>query len=133
MSTPMPTRLRVGPYVYTVSQDVAKLQAHEREKKGAFSGYTDSSCLEIVIGPDEPVASQRETLWHEVKHAVIHLFGEYGKMSDETYVRRTAPMELAVLRDNPALIAYLLAADEAPELRVQDFLRQPVTANGSAG
>lgn len=113
MTLPMPDRIRVGPFVYGVLQDVVKLQAHEREKKGAYSGYSDHSLMEIVIGPDEAACSQRETLWHEVKHCVVHLFGEYGKMDDETYVRRTAPMELAVLRENPALVAYLLAEDGA--------------------
>lgn len=109
---PMPDRVRVGPYVYTVSQDVAKLQEHERSKRGAYSGYSDHSKMEIVVGPDEAACSQRETLWHEVKHCVVYLFGEYGKMDDETHIRRMAPMELAVLRDNPDLAAYLLSHDE---------------------
>lgn len=109
--TDMPSSVRVGPYVYTISQDVAKLQEHERKQRGAYSGYSDHSKMEIVVGPEEAACSQRETLWHEVKHCVIHLFGEYGKQDDETYVRRTAPMELAVLRDNPELVAYLLASD----------------------
>lgn len=111
--TSMPERIRVGPFVYTIVQDVAKLQARERERRDAYSGYSDHAKMEIVIGPDEAACSQRETLWHEVKHCVVHLFGEYGKMDDETYVRRTAPMELAVLRDNPALVRYLLAEDDA--------------------
>lgn len=110
--TEMPTSIRVGPFVYRVVQDVAKLQAHERKEKGAYSGYSDHSVMEIVVGPDEVACSQRETIWHEVKHCVVHLFGEYGKMDDETYVRRTAPMELAALRDNPDLVAYLLAKDD---------------------
>src|SRR4051812_5185029 len=97
----IPTTIKVGPYVYTVSQDVATLQAYEREKKGGYSGFTDHSKMLIVVGPDEHISSQRETLWHEAKHAVVHLFGEYGKMDDETHIRRMAPMELAVLRENP--------------------------------
>ena len=107
----MPGSVTVGPFTYTVLRDVAKLQAHEREMKRAYSGYSDHQALEIVVGPDEHPQMQRETLWHEVKHCVIWLFGEYGKMDDETYVRRTSPMELAVLRANPELVAYLTEAD----------------------
>jgi hypothetical protein len=109
----MPASIKVGPFVYAVIQDAAKLQAWEREKKGAYSGFSDHSLMRIVIGPDEATCSQRETLWHEVKHCVVHLFGEYGNQDDETYIRRTAPMELAALRENPDLVAYLLAEDVA--------------------
>jgi hypothetical protein len=114
VSMPMPKTVRVGPYTYTVSQDVATLQAHEREKSGAFSGYTDHSKLLIVIGPDEAPDAQRETMWHEVKHAVHHLFhnSRDEASSDEDHIRKMAPMELAVLRDNPTLVAYLLASDD---------------------
>jgi hypothetical protein len=122
----MPERIVVGPFVYRIVQDVAKLQAHEREKKGAYSGYSDHAAMEIVVGPDESLCSQRETLWHEVKHCVVHLFGEYGKMDDETYIRRTAPMELAVLRSNPALVAYLLGEDEGGRDAAQEGLQQEV-------
>jgi hypothetical protein len=108
----MPDRIVVGPFVYRVIADAAKLQAHEHKLQGAYSGYSDHSAMEIVIGPHEAICSQREVLWHEIKHCVVHLFGEYGKMDDETYIRRTAPMELAVLRSNPALVAYLLGEDE---------------------
>lgn len=107
----MPTSVKVGPYVYAIVQDAAKLQAFERDKRGAYSGYSNHSRYEICVGPDEAPCAQRETLWHEVKHCVVNLFGEYGKMDDETHIRRMAPMELAVLRDNPMLAAYLLAGD----------------------
>jgi hypothetical protein len=110
--TEMPARIKVGPYSYVVMQDAAKLQAWEREKKGAYSGYSDHQALEIVIGPDDALPVRRETLWHEVKHCVVNLFGEYGKLDDETYIRRTAPMELAALRDNPDLMAFLTAEDD---------------------
>ncbi len=109
--TEMPRTLKIGPFVYVVLQDVVKLQAHERKQKAGYSGYTDHSLMEIIIGPDEALCSRRETLWHEVKHCVVHLFGEYGKMDDETHVRRSAPMELAALRENPDLVAFLTAED----------------------
>lgn len=109
----MPGAIKVGPFVYRVSQDVAKLQAHEREKGSGFSGFTDHCNLEIVIGPDEALGSQRETLWHEVKHAVHHLYGNSNEtIDDETHIRKMAPMELAVLRENPLLVAYLLSAED---------------------
>jgi hypothetical protein len=124
--TEMPTRIKVGPYVYAVFADTAKLQAHEREKKAGYSGYTDHQLMEIVIDPSDAPCHSRETLWHEVKHAVVHLFGEYGKLDDETHIRRTAPMELAVLRDNPGLVAFLTAADETTGV-LSELVGEPAT------
>lgn len=110
--TGMPERIKVGPFVYTISQDVATLQAHEREKGGGYAGYADHSRMLIVVDPTEAPCSQRETLWHEAKHAVHHLYANSGdKADDETHIRKMAPMELAVLRDNPDLVAYLVAED----------------------
>lgn len=130
----MPTRIRVGPYVYTVSQDVATLQAHEREKSGAFSGFTDHSRMLIVIGPDEAACAQRETMWHEVKHAVHNLYKNSGDtVDDETHIRKMAPMELAVLRDNPDLVAYLLASDNDYALTVKNTSLNGATFGVSSG
>lgn len=108
----LPPRLVVGPFIYQVSADAAKLRDHEHNKRGAYGGYTEHALLEIILDPTLAPGTMRETLWHEVKHAVIYLFGEYGDMNDETYVRRTAAMELAVLRQNPGLVRFLLTLDE---------------------
>jgi hypothetical protein len=107
----MPTRVKVGPFVYRVLLDRDKLREFEQAKRRGYSGFTDHAKLEIVIDPTQAPAQHAEMLWHEVKHCVIHLFGEYGKQDDETWVRRTSAMELATLRENPLLVAYLVHAE----------------------
>lgn len=108
----MPTRIRVGPYVYAVIQDQAALRAEEHGRNGGLRGYTDHQALVINVGPDMAVGMQRQTLWHEVKHAVIDsMTMSHDKRTDEDWIGRTTPSELAVLRDNPDLVAYLTAED----------------------
>lgn len=135
MTVPIPSKVRVGPFVYTVSQDVKELQAHEREKSGGYAGFSDHSKLRIVVDATDAPDAQRETMWHEVKHAVHHLYANSGeKVDDETHIRKMAPMELAVLRDNPDLVAYLMDGVQRtvmlPPQQWEDD-RQAIVKNGS--
>lgn len=61
-----------------------------------------------------PPAQQRDTLWHEVKHCVNYLaaFGGKDRLGEEETVGRTCSLELAALRDNPSLVAFLTEQDE---------------------
>lgn len=112
MSVPMPQGVKVGPYTYMVSQDALKLQAYERDKGAAYSGYSDHVNLLILVDATEAMMAQRETLWHEVKHCVHNLFKNSGNaVDDETHIRYMAPMELCVLRENPDLVTFLLDGD----------------------
>lgn len=106
----MPKTIRVGPYVYDVATDEAWLRQQEHSRSGGLRGATDHQQLRIVVGPDMALGMQRQTLWHEVKHAVIEAMTmSNDKRSDEDWISRTAPGELAVLRNNPDLVAFLIA------------------------
>lgn len=112
MSVPLPTTLKVGPYVYAVSTDEPWIRQQEHDRNGGLRGCTDHQALRIAIGPELAPGMQRQTLWHEVKHAVIECMTmSHDKRNDEDWIARTAPMELAVLRDNPDLVAFLLAVN----------------------
>lgn len=110
--TDPPASVKVGPYVYSVGMDEAKIRQFEHERQAGFSGHSDHGALEIHIDPHNAPAYQRETLWHEIKHCVLRLSGFEGKASEEDIICRTSPMELAVLRDNPDLVRYLLDDDQ---------------------
>lgn len=105
----MPTAIKVGPYTYTVDQDPTKLRQHEHLLKAGLSGGTAHETTEIHIDPTSSESYKRETLWHEVKHAVCNLFGWGDEKKEEEAIGMTSAMELAVLRDNPELVAYLTA------------------------
>jgi len=108
LATPMPTSIKVGPYVYRVDEDEREIRKFEHNRSGAYGGCTDHALQTIHIDPTLAPTQRRETLWHEVKHCVVYLFQWDGKKAEEEAIRMMAPMELAVLRDNPELVAYLL-------------------------
>lgn len=108
-----PSVIKVGPYQYTVSQDEVKLRDYEHQQRNGYSGYSDHSKLEIIVDPTLADDQQAETLWHEVKHCVYNVVGwRDGALKEEEVIRRAAPMELAVLRENPALVAFLVGKPE---------------------
>lgn len=108
----MPKTVKIGPYVYTVSRDEAALRQHEHNRNGGVRGCTDHQALTIFVGPDLAPGMQRQTLWHEVKHAIVDsMTMSFDKRTDEDWIGRTSPSELAVLRANPDLVAFLLAED----------------------
>lgn len=66
---------------------------------------SDSS-IDIVDGQD-PI-EERDTVLHEVMHAILHCQGrEHGGEGEELYVRALAAGVLMVLRDNPKFVKYL--------------------------
>lgn len=66
---------------------------------------SDSS-IDIVDG-QKPI-EERDTVLHEVMHAILHCQGrEHGGEGEELYVRALAAGVLMVLRDNPKFVKYL--------------------------
>ena len=61
--------------------------------------------IRVVTGGISPQAIV-ETLWHEVLHASCHVIA-FDKDDEESLVSRLAPVQLAVLRDNPELTELL--------------------------
>ena len=104
----IPTSIKVGPYHYGVEFNESKIRELEHEREHSYSGYTDHTKLMIYLDPKMAEDQRAETLWHEVKHAVCKLFHWDRKLTEEEAIRRTAPMELAVLRENPILAQCLL-------------------------
>lgn len=113
-----PTRLRVGAHVYSVHWDeVSWSRLREREDGlGALMGRAAHHTSEIFIKPDLSPSQKRDTLLHEVMHCIISVgvgvhMANIKDVSDleEYVVSSTTPWLLAVLRDNPPILAYLLA------------------------
>lgn len=101
-----PTSIKVGPFRFSVSLDGRRMSevAVNRQR----IGQTDLIHGTIHIEPDMPEQHQRETLLHEVIHAVHYVVNAPEKMTQEEAVSNTAPMLLDVLQSNPDLVAYLL-------------------------
>lgn len=71
-------------------------------------GECDPPHCAIVLDKKQHPAQMRDTLLHELLHAVEH---EASVRVSEAAIRMLATGILAVLRGNPKLAAYLLEAD----------------------
>jgi hypothetical protein len=111
--TDLPASIRVGALVYQVCEDAETLRDAERSEGTGIYGAANHRRLIIAVDRTVPPGQQRDTLWHEVKHCVNYLaaFGGKDKLGEEEVVERTCSLELLVLRDNPSLVAFLLAEE----------------------
>lgn len=85
------------------------IEMDHNEVEGRFL----QSAERIEIRGDRPVAMTRDTLLHEVLHAVLAISGtramvDLEREDEEKIVSGLAPALLHVLRDNPKLAAFLL-------------------------
>lgn len=69
-----------------------------------LNGECDSDKQQILVRDGQPLESEQDTLLHEVLHAIDEAMGLKLK---EAQVKGAATGLLAVLKDNPALVAYL--------------------------
>jgi len=97
----LPERVRVGPYTYAVQVTF----------KGQNWGHIDHTQQRITIDQNMTDERQRICLWHELKHAVNEITAVGNDDNEERFVQSSAPLEVQLLRDNPALVAYLIADD----------------------
>lgn len=121
-SAPMPSEVRVGTVVYKVTADADDwMRIEHSTKTSGYYGHTQNTEATIYLNAGATPDVQRLTLWHEVLHALAetvmgspdfrNLPGAPDSKSDaeESVVRMFEHSTLAVLRDNPELVAYLTA------------------------
>lgn len=114
MAARIPRSIRIGPHVYRVRTDERAVTAEAKRQRADpadFDAFTVFNTRTIVMrrGVDRP-----RTLLHEVLHAALDLagVGAGGALTGESAVASLDGVLLGVIRDNPALMAYL-AAEEA--------------------
>lgn len=97
----IPQNIKVGHNIYSLVETA--VESHEGRK-----GVTFPQLSEIRIDPGNSPAIYRETLLHEVQHAIATFAGITGELNEEEWVTRTTPTLLTVLRENPELLTLLL-------------------------
>lgn len=113
----IPASIRVGSVTYrvTIDPDEWMRYEHENQSKGDY-GHTWHATATILINPESTPDVARLTLWHEIQHALCETcmgspdwlnLGENKDDREEAIVRAIESPTLLVLRDNPALVAYL--------------------------
>lgn len=97
--------VEVGPFRYELYFSPVPLDG--------YSGLMDTNSRTISI--DGTVRDQRETVLHEVLHAIIDLTGlrtgakdEAIEVTEEKLVSALSPWILTTLEANPKLVAFLL-------------------------
>lgn len=109
----LPTSVVVGPFTHPVVVD-------EKRCKDADIAFARFNTIdgEILVNPDQGGMQLRDSVLHEVTHAICELLGCHaggdaaifdGRDHEERFVRGFSPALLDVLRRNPALVAFLLA------------------------
>lgn len=103
----IPSNVRVGAYDVEVATPGAVEMEHN-EVEGRFL----NSVLRIELRDDRPKMFMRETLLHEILHAVICLSGTRAVLDLETedeekLITLLTPALLCVLRDNPDVVRFL--------------------------
>lgn len=112
----MPTRIKIGPQVFTVVERDGKGDATLHD--GAY-GYTLDGKNLIVLERSLPFTKKQVTLFHEIMHACRMTFENPTKPKKSSefeewehyFVGIFESSLLMVLRDNPELVAWLLQED----------------------
>lgn len=76
------------------------------EGEDTFAGRIDHDRQKIVVEDGQTLASEQDTLLHEIMHGVERAM---DLEVPETAIHRLATGILAVLKDNPSLGRYLMA------------------------
>lgn len=94
--------MRIGPHRWTIRRQLVDADCE-------VYGRTYERELAIVVAPTVP-SQERDTLLHELLHAIwAHTGLSYEDDEQERVVGALAPWLLGALRDNPRLVAFLLA------------------------
>lgn len=101
----LPKTVKVGLHDYSVLWKSANqlLEAHGEEADGLCCDAE----LEIWLKRGMRRSKTKEILWHELSHACLYASQIKELATEEEYISALAPTQLAVLRENPALITYL--------------------------
>ena len=98
---PMPTKIKVGPHVYSVIRKPKSVM-------GESNGYCRANELQILIQKGLRRSKAKEILVHELLHACTYpVLIQGGKYDDEEFITSMTSPILQIIQDNPEFIEYL--------------------------
>lgn len=84
-----------------------KIIPHKRED---LAGLCDRSGGTISVSTDQDAFSIKDTMLHEIMHAILHQQGySHPYKLEESFVRPLATGIITVLQDNPQLAKWLIS------------------------
>lgn len=120
MPVTRPSHVKVGHLVYRIVEGGedwlrAQLEAGVGDPNTGLIGYTNNGTCVISLCPDLPLLMQKETVVHEIFHAIScatgiinHLDLEHER--EEAMILAFSPLWFQVLADNPRLVKWLTEA-----------------------
>lgn len=107
-----PAKVKVGPFTYDVVFDSDALNriAIKADDTSGLDGAVEFNDHVVFLHGDRAPDFIREVFLHELLHTLTDMLGIRHELDDdleEKLVRRLSPPLLALLRDNPKLVAYL--------------------------
>jgi hypothetical protein len=111
----IPKKIAVSHSIIEIATDPRSIFSASKQENEVLFGRYDSHESKITIDGSGHPSVQRETLLHEILHAIIghtNLSSEGGPLSgdaEEAVIRAISPMLLDTLRRNPKLASYLTA------------------------
>ena len=113
---PRPDSVKVGPHLFAINWMDESEWNHERlDDNTAGLTYSGKQTIFIRTSPDVNESQYQEVVLHEVTHAVwsvtMMTHTDLTELSDreEFIIAHQSPMLLQVFKDNPELVAYLMA------------------------
>ena len=100
----LPTTIKVGGFIYRV-QVVPHISETDSKVQ---TGVIDYLASEIRLLDKEGWQARRQTLVHEVIHAILTYCGQYEANNNEEMIDALSNGLFQVLRENPELVNYLL-------------------------
>ncbi|GAX06822.1 hypothetical protein IWT25_02169 [Secundilactobacillus pentosiphilus] len=95
----LPKQVKVSGIIYSVIE-----KKHPEDEGHTVWGFTDYEVSKIFIRKGLSEQKKRQTLMHELVHAMLHEAGEDEHCNDESIVNPLGNMLDQVLQDNPELI-----------------------------
>lgn len=107
----LPDSIKIGPHFYTVDTDQASIHAESFKEGQPLDGHIIHDQLKITISDDNAGTYRADVLLHEVLHGVIVAIArkEQIGIEEESFVRALSTALLAVMRDNPEFVNFLMA------------------------
>ena len=107
----LPRNVKVGPHLFSIRCDRKGMDKVCRTESSDLPGHTDTTHLANTTDPDQAPGQLRDTLLHEVLHAICDTTGlahSWEQSNEEDAIRRICPMLLDTLRSSPSLVAFLV-------------------------
>lgn len=106
--------MTLGPFDIPIVREWKAIGAQEEAVGQVLLGFSHLDSLTFLVRPEQHPTVERDTIVHEMVHLLLDSASLHDIIphdNEEAFVRRLSPILLMILRDNPELVAYLLAKD----------------------